>query len=193
VANNAGWEKSQLRCSVNGTRVPDFKTGIAGGKYTVEADYHNKGDERRYRWMGVTVTPENLYFGTREENSKHFNRTDEDWKRGGTRFMGEMVGDWACDLRMDGNVVRQFAFKVNDKGRVEHHPAESVPGFPKLLPTVSLIDMRLPAKNTFDLRVNPAALKKSMRYGMPWPKHEAFDAFKKSLPGASGFADPGKK
>jgi hypothetical protein len=188
TAKNPG--DAQFRCTVNGKRIDDFKTSVQTNGYDIEGLYHVKGEERRYHWVPMIFSPDRLYFGTRDELKKHFNNTDEDIARGEWRITAEMPGKWECNLRANGNVVRQFLFDVNDKGRIEPHAAQSAPGFPKLLPSVVWVDMRLPAKNEFDERVRPDAIKKSMRYGQPWPKHEAFDAAKKALPPASGLADP---
>jgi hypothetical protein len=104
-----------------------------------------------------------------------------------------MPGAWACDLRSDGQVLRSFRFQVSAKGRVLPSAAQGAAGFPLLHPDVVHVDMRIPAKGHGETRFRPQAIRKSMRYGMPWPKHPAIDAFLKSLPPASGLPDPGKK
>lgn len=72
---------------------------------------------------------------------------------------------------------------------------QSVAGAPMLRPGVVMMDVRLPAKNSFDLRVRGAAIKGSMAYGMPWPKHDSLTEMLGSAPPDSGFPDPkpGKK
>lgn len=190
MANVVTFRDPMLRWSVNGQKVPDFKVSIQTNGYEIEALYHVNGDERRYRWSPMRFYPERLWFGTREEVSKHHRVNDEDIARGEMRILAEMAGDWDCMLRAEGKPIRQFMFKVNDKGRIEPSEAQSALGFPKLPPSVVWVDMRIPAKSEFDLRVRPDAMTKSMPYGMPWPKHPAFDAAKKALPPASGLADP---
>jgi len=190
MATNSSPPDAQLRCTVNGKRIDDFQASIQTNGYDIEGLYHVKGEERRYHWSPMIMVPDRLYYGEREELKKHFNRTDEEIKNGEWRITAELAGDWDCNLRSGGNVVRRFLFKVNDKGRIEPSPAQSAAGFPKLLPSVVWVDMRLPEKNAFDGRVRPDAIKKAMRYGQPWPKHEAFEAAKKALPPASGLADP---
>jgi hypothetical protein len=179
----------QLRCTVDGKKVPDFEVYF-GSEGSVEADYLVGNQERRYRWTPREMTVSRLMWGTHEQLAK------KDLVGKGapdSRLLHEMAGDWACNLRYEGQVVRQLSFTVNKKGLVQPSEAQTAPGFPKLQPGVVHIDMRLPAKNAFDQRIDPQAIKKSMPYGMPWPKHPQLDEFRGSLPKASGLPDPGKK
>jgi hypothetical protein len=183
------FQTAQLRCSVNGQKIPDFEAA-SQSSYDIEGLYHVKGEERRYHWQPVVMTPRLLKWGKEADIKKHFGYSDDDWKRGGDRALGNLPGDWDCVLRADGKQIRRFMFKVDADGKLVRSAAESAPGFPKTLPSVVWVDMRLPEKNEWDTRVNPAAIKRSMQYGLPWPKHEIFDRLRKEVPPQSGFADP---
>jgi hypothetical protein len=191
-------ESPQLRCTVNGRREPDFQTALGSqAGSSVSQDALINGNKLVYSWLPQDVSVERLRWGTREEIKETLSGSPDKDKilqrmttEDGYRLIADMAGDWSCDLRYQGNVIRQFSFQVNDKGRILRSAAQSAPGFPRLVPGVVHVDMRLPAKNSFDDRVRPAAIAKSMPYGMPWPKHPMIDAFRQSLPPASGLQDP---
>jgi hypothetical protein len=188
-------ERPHLRCSVNGRKEPDFQAYHVTSVGNVSEDALISGKQLTYSWGPQIVIPDRLLWGTREEVMEARNWNDKEFKRltseGGYRLLADMAGDWSCDLRHQGSVIRQFSFQVNDRGRILQSAAQSAPGFPRLVTGVAHVDMRLPAKNSFDTRVRPGAIAKSMPYGMPWPKHPMIDAFRQSLPPASGLPDLG--
>jgi hypothetical protein len=188
-------EDPQMRCTVDGKKQPDFEGKLASGVGGVSVDAFIKGKQVTYQWGPEVMSPDRLWWGTYDEVKKDtvMKWEPEKAKAAGYHYLADMAGVWDCKLRYQSNVVREFRFKVNDKGRIEPSAAQSAPGFPKLPPGVVHIEMRLPAKNDFDTRVRPDAIKKSMPYGLPWPKHADIDAFKKSLPAASGLKNPPRK
>jgi hypothetical protein len=187
-------EEPHLRCTVDGKKVPDFKTTFSTvGSAGIDEDTHVKGKERNYVWNGWVLQPYRLFWGTEKElKEKRVIWDDkqlEEQKRNGYRFLYEMPGDWECHLRYQGKPIRQFSFHVNEKGTIDPSEAQSAPGFPMLPDGVVHVEMRLP-RNSFDTRVRSDAIKKSMRYGMPWPRHPAIEEFKRSLPAPYGLPDP---
>lgn len=189
-------ETPDLRCTVDGKRLPDegaYGIGV-GGAITVDM---LAGKEKRvYSWSSAGFSPERLLWGTFEEVKATRGWSTWDHAKANEEryhFLADHPGSWACDARVDGQVLRSFTFQVNDKGRVLPSAAQSAPGFPLLPPGVVHVEMRIPAKGHGETRFRPQAIRKSMRYGMPWPKHPSFEAFKKSLPPASGLPDPGGK
>ena len=182
--------RGKLRCSVGGTKLDDIDVGTDTGKVVVEALDNASGEERRLKWTQMKLMFDRILFGTRDEYAKHRNMPVAELKD--SRFLGDNPGDWTCDLRKDGAVVRTFRFQVNDQGRIAPHPAQSAPGAPMLRPDVVMIDVRLPGKNTYDLRVRGNAIKAAMAYGMPWPKDDSVKEMLAAAPADSGFPDPGK-
>jgi hypothetical protein len=180
--------RGKLRCTVGGVKTPDIDVGTDTGKVVVEALDNATGDDHRYKWSQMKLMFDRVYFGQRDEVIKHRNSGGD---YADTRFLGDNPGDWVCDLRHEGNVLRTFRFHVNDQGRIDQHPAQSATGV-LLRPGVAMIDVRLPAKNAYDLRVRGAAIKGSMAYGMPWPKHDSLKEMLGAAPADSGFPDPGK-
>jgi hypothetical protein len=56
---------------------------------------------------------------------------------------------------------------------------------------IALIDLRLTKDSqSFDKRINPAAMKKSMGYGLPWPTHPKVKIIQASYPPKFGQPDP---
>ncbi|MBK9036804.1 MAG: hypothetical protein IPL61_37070 [Myxococcales bacterium] len=182
----------KMRCTAAGVKLRDIDVSTDTGKVVVEALDNASGEDRRHKWTQMSLSFNAFMFGMRDEVIK-FRDSGGDYKD--TLFLGDNPGDWVCDLRKDGAVVRTFRFHVNDQGRIDPHPAQSVAGAPLLRPGVVMIDVRLPAKNAFDLRVRGSAIKGSMAYGMPWPKHDSLKEMLDAAPPDSGFPDPkpGKK
>ena len=191
----AGQGAPVLRCTVDGKRLPDERTsGISiGSPIEVDMLAPREKDKRTYRWVSSGLSPSRLLWGTFEEVKKTRGWSTWDHAKAneeGYHFLADHPGSWACDARVEGQVIRQFSFRVNDKGLVQPSEAQGAPGFPMLPPGVVHVEMRIPAKSHGERRFRPQAIRKSMAYGMPWPKHPAFEAFKKSLPPASGLPDP---
>jgi hypothetical protein len=177
----------KLRCTAAGAKVRDIDVSTDTGKVVVEALDDASGEDRRYKWNQMTLRFDGFSFGQRDEVIK-FRDSGGDYKD--HLFLGDHPGDWVCDLRKDGAVVRTFRFHVNEQGRIDPHPAQSVAGAPLLRPGVVMVDVRLPATNTFDLRVRGAAIKGSMAYGLPWPKQDSLKEMLGAAPADSGFPDP---
>lgn len=189
-------EAPVLRCTVDGKRIPDERTSGVGVGGPIEVDMLAGKEKRVYSWSSSGFTPSRLLWGTFEEVKETRGWSTWDHAKAnaeGYHFLADHPGSWTCDARVEGQAIRQFTFQVNEKGRVLPSAAQSAPGFPLLPPGVVHVEMRIPAKGHGETRFRPQAIRKSMRYGMPWPVHPAFEAFKKSLPPASGLPDPGGK
>ena len=180
VASSVGDVDAKLRCSVGGKRLPDFQVK-SGSNGTIEADEEIDGQVVNYRWQ--TVVLEGLQYGHLPEDDKH---------SAADRFLGTNPGDWACDLRREGKVIRQYRFHVTPEGRVAPHPGQGGKDAPYLLEGLVLIDTTIPADSAIDQRVNPEAIRKGMRFGQPWPQHPSIKEMLAKLPKASGLPDPGK-
>jgi hypothetical protein len=189
VAKAVGNLEAQLRCTVDGKRQPDFKVWLNSNNSTVELEDDSTGTDLRYHWTPISMAPAGLLFGTREEARA---ATNADLDPAEVRVLAELPGAWACDVRSEGKVLRSLRFTVTPEGRVAPHPAQAAKGAPKLLPSVSIVEIVLPKENGFDERVRPDAMRASDRYGLPWPQHESTEARRASLPPASGLPDPGK-
>ena len=189
-------ETPVLRCAVDGKRLPDEKTNGVGVGGAIEVDMLVGKEKRVYSWSSSGFSPDRLLWGTFEEVKETRGWSTWDHAKAAEEryhFLADHPGAWACDVRMEGRVIRQLTFQVNDKGRVLPSASQSAEGFPLLPPGVVHVNMRIPAKGHGETRFRPQAIRKSMRYGMPWPKHPVFDAFKKSLPPPSGLPDPPTK
>ncbi len=169
------WE---LRCTVNGTKIPDLDAAGIEGVGSIQADQVKKGTGAHtlYSWVQLVVVP-NIYWGPKKED-KHPNAA----------WLIDHAGDWVCNLRTDAKNVRELRFHVNDQGMVESDPMAAAG--PPLADGTALVDVRIPKDSKFDLRVRPAAMTKSRGYGLPWPKHPNVKAILGSLPPSSGLPDP---
>lgn len=179
---------ASLRCTVDGEKRfedisfldPQSRTG------NIEADYlTKKGERQTYHWERRSENLD-LRWGKREDLETYLQKqTQQDL------FLGEHPGAWACRLRIDGKTVREFFFDVNKDGMVLTDEIQSAPdAIPTISKTISLIEMRIGKDaKTFDERIDPAAIKKSMGFGLPWPTHAKVKAMHKTLPPKSGLPD----
>lgn len=173
----------QLRCTIEGKRVPDLDTYV-GSENRTSFGVRTGGEITEYGWSRVGVVPRKAHWGTREEvTAAHTGGAQNDF------VFGEHPGAWSCDLRADGKVLRTLKFEVGVDGKVAAHPSQAAEGAPTLWPGVGMIDVYLP-KEPPDFRVRPDAIRKSHSFGLSWAKNDRTEAFLKSLPAASGPADP---
>jgi hypothetical protein len=106
------------------------------------------------------------------------------------RFLGDHPGAWSCDLRVDGRVLRSLMFSVGADGRVAPHPEQTGPQAFRMVPGLTLIDVRLPSSPP-DEYVDPAAIRASLQFGQPRRQADAWTASLATLPAASiGNANP---
>ena len=124
----------KLRCTAAGIKVRDIDVSTDTGRVVVEALDDASGEERRYKWNQMTLAFDGISFGTRDEVVK-FRDSGGDYKD--HVFLGDHPGDWVCDLRKDGAVVRTFRFHVNAQGRIDPHRCRASPAHPCCAPVSS--------------------------------------------------------
>jgi hypothetical protein len=181
------FKNGTLRCTVNGKKIPDFDT--SSDRVTdsptdqIEASFTTKaGSQIKYEWKHVGFTIRAWVGPKSDPNGIH--------DPSQVRYLADSPGAWICDLRSDGNVLRTFLFDVDDQGLIVQNEILSGKGAPPTLPDVRMIEVRLPKKTTYDQRVNPAAMKKTMAFGLAWPDHPKVKDIQAALPPKSGLADP---
>lgn len=178
IASKDNSFNAQLRCTVDGTKLPDFDGSVQQrGGGDLEADIiPPKGDRQTWHWSGVEFDPDHLKFGPKKDDN--------------ATYLGEHPGNWDCQLRRSGIAVREFLFHVNDKGRVDSHPMQQAKNAYPVAPNIALIDVRIPKDNGLDQRIKPDLLRKSRGYGMPWPDDPSVKATLAALPAAYENAHP---
>lgn len=180
-----------LRCTVNGTKkLPDIALDPQGGgdeTGTIEADVQPKNGERvTYRWQRMDLMAE-LLWGKRETLKYDMPKTQAK-----DTVLSDNPGKWECKLRHDGKAIRVLSFVVDNNGMILPDEIQSGKGAIAMINSrVVLIDNRLtPDSASFDKRINPAAMKKSMGFGLPWPTHPKVQTIQGSYPAKSGQPDP---
>jgi hypothetical protein len=182
--------QSSLRCTVNGTKkLPDFAVDPQGGGGTgdVEADTQPINGERvTYRWQKMDLMFE-LLWGRRDTLKWDMPKTQPK-----DTILSDNPGKWDCNLRKDGKTIREILFNVDKDGMVLQDEIQTAKdAIPTVSNKVTLVDLRLTKDSqTFDKRINPAAMKKSMGYGLPWPTHPKVKIIQASYPPKSGQPDP---
>lgn len=170
-----------LRCRVGDVRIPDRRISAANyADYTVEERVDASSDTRVVGWYRMRYDVLDLWWGTRIEGPG----TDA------LVFLGDHPGDWSCDVRSEGEVLRTFRFSVDAAGIVVPHALEADPGFPPLLPGLHVCDVRLPAASARDAAIDPDAIRAGFQYGTPWAVPAAVADMLAALPRASGTSLP---
>lgn len=182
---------ASLRCTVNGTKkLPDFSVDPQGGSDTgtIEADTQPiKGERVTYRWQKMNLLLGPLW-GRRSTLKWDMPKTQPK-----DTVLSDNPGKWDCMLRKDGKAIRELLFTVDNDGMVLQDEIQTAKdAIPVVSNKVTLVDLRLTKdSNTFDKRIVPAALKKSMAFGLPWPTHAKVKTIQASFPAKSGQPDPG--
>jgi hypothetical protein len=179
-----------LRCTVDGKKkLADISLSPQGGGDTgqVELDHQPKNGERMtYRWQKAKFLLE-VKWGKRETLKWDMPKNEPK-----DRVLSDNPGKWECGLRHDGKTIRQLLFTVDKDGMILPDEMQSGKGaIPVVSSRVALIDLRLTKDSqSFDKRIVPAALKKSMGFGLPWPGHPKVKNIQGSFPAKSGLPDP---
>lgn len=189
-SNGGSLNDATLRCTVDGTKkLADIPLSPQGGSDSgeIEADHQPlKGDRLTYRWQKSKMLMDILW-GKRSTLKWDMAKTQA--KDG---VLSDNPGKWDCKLRHEGKAIRQILFTVDKDGMISQDEMQTGKGaIPVVSDRVVLVDVRLtPDSQTFDQRIVPAALKKSMGFGLPWPTHPKVKVIQASYPPKSGMPDP---
>ena len=180
-----------LRCTVNGTKklsdIPLSPQGGGSATGTIEADVQPTNGERvTYRWQKMDLMADVLW-GKRSTLQYDMPKTQPK-----DTVLSDNPGKWECNLRHEGKAIRQLLFTVDNNGMIVQDEIQTGKNpIPTVSSRVVLIDLRLTKDSaTFDKRINPAAMKKSMGFGLPWPTHPKVQVIQASYPAKSGQPDP---
>jgi len=189
IAFAAGGTTFNARCTVDGTKkIADFEVGenTGGGLSTGIDHLPSKGDRVSYGWSKLVFVMD-IYWGKRDTLKYDMGKTMEK-----DRVLSDNPGKWLCDLRKDGLVVRQLGFTVDKDGMVQQSEIQSGKNpIPTVSKNVVMIENRFTKDSgKFDNRINPAAMKASMGYGLPWPEHPKVKEIQATYPAKSGLPDP---
>ena len=184
AASTEGLSNPVLRCTVGSKKLADIKLSESGSdSQQITIDNQPKsGARKQVTWRRVPLMPD-VYWGKRDTLNP---------KIEADRALVDNPGKWECGLRREGKTLRQLSFTVNADGMVEQAEMQSGKNpVPVFSDRVVLIDMRLGKDAaTYDQRINPDAMRKSMGFGLPWPDHPQVKAIHASFPPKSGIAFP---
>jgi hypothetical protein len=186
-SSNSGLNgNATLRCTVDGKRLPDFEAHLdpanQGSPQTqIEASYTSSNGQHTYTFQHYQVDP-GFRFGPKTKEDQKLTPDQ-------VRFAVDHPGKYDCLLRKDGKQLRQFMFTVDEKGMIQQSDMQSGKRALKTLSNVVLIDMKLPADNGVEERLRPEAMRRSIRFGLPWPDHTRAKELQAAFPAASGQPD----
>lgn len=177
------YQDAQVRCSVDGQRLPELSGNIRSStaQLTVEDRQFVDGVHEEtvaYNWMRFWAAPM-LWHGQRgfglDPNAI---------------FLGEHPGQWACQIRSAGEVVRELRFVVGPDGNIVRHAEQLDPAGVWLPPQVFLADVRFPSPNRFDFSFQPQILRERGFWGHRWAQPAAFAEQFAAMPPAAGRSEP---
>lgn len=182
-------QQPTMRCTAEGKKIPDIAISAQSGSDTedIELDHQpKKGDRQTYHWNRQKFLLEVLW--GKRDTLKH----DMKDKHPKDLVLSDNPGKWECNLRHDGKVIRQINFVVDKDGMIQQDEIQSgKKAIPTVSPKVVLVDLRFTKDSaTYDERINPAEMKKSMGFGLPWPDHPKVKTIQGSYPAKSGLPDP---
>lgn len=183
--------KGSLRCKVDGKKeIPDITMSEQGGSDTEEIEFDHsplKGARQTFKWAKKKYSLD-ITYGKRDTL-----KWDLGKKMDPDTVLADNPGAWMCKLRHDGKAIRELYFNVDKDGMIMPDEIQTAAknGIPVVSPRVVLIDVRLTKDSaTFDKRIIPEAIKKSMPFGLPWPDHPKVKTIHASYPPKSGMPDP---
>jgi hypothetical protein len=152
-------EATSLRCSVDGKRLTDFDASGPYDRVLESSDWRDpQVNQRVPHLMRYHLWIRGLKWGKAAAGAS----TEP---VPGVATMGDHPGQWSCDWREKGKVIRTFAFTVGADGFTVPHP-EQAAGL--ALPRgKSMVDVTLP-ETAPDPYVDPAASKASGFWGQAW-------------------------
>ena len=187
--NDDSLGNAKLRCKVGAKQIADIGLGDESGSDTedVELDHQpSKGERRHYHWTKKKLMAD-VFWGKRETL-----KWEMPQKTAPDGVLSDNPGAWECFLRINGKNIRQINFTVDKDGMIQNDEIQTGKNpIPSTSPRVVFIDVR-PTKDasSWDKRIVPAAMKKSLQYGLPWPDHPKVKTIQASFPPKSGLPDP---
>jgi len=160
------------RCVVDGT--PLEKDIAMGGNSLIDIQATDS-KERTFHYRKVEVGFD-AYWGP------HSRYLDHD-----PFMLVDHPGAWECRVRRDGRTVRELRFAVTPDGKIQSDEMQSGGNPIPMTEDTAFIDNRLGKDaSSLDERFDPAAYKKSLQYGLPWPDHPKVKLIHSALPAKFG-------
>lgn len=178
-------QNTTLRCKIGDKKLPDIEVSEqeTSGRALVDSVMTPvKGEDVIYHWERKVFLLD-VYWGPKAT----LKDTSEP-------VLADYPGTWECGLRNAGKTIRTIYFTVDADGMIQQDAIQSGKNpIPTVSDKVVLIDVRFTKdSSSYDKRISPDAMKKSMQWGLPWPDHPKVKEIQKSYPAKSGLADPPK-
>jgi hypothetical protein len=154
---------STFRCKVGDKQLDDFKLSFGGvGGSTIDVDVlKDSGPRLSYHYHRTRVDIDDMYWGTRDAYKGSLTKDK-------MRFAGDTPGDWVCNARLEGKVMRTFSFTIGADGLIVKTGLETATKNPITLPSgTTVVNMTIP--KDVEVHFRPAAVKASYGWGAPWP------------------------
>jgi hypothetical protein len=166
AAGNQGWsgDGETLRCSVGGKKLVDTDASIGDTLLAETIDWRGPDAEKHeVHFHRLRFVPSALLWGTSDKIGE--DHLKKQIAAGDTILLGDHPGDWSCDLRQKGKVLRTFTFTVGSDGRIAPH-AEQAAGL-ALPPGEVMVGVSFP-DDVLDTYFDPAAVKAAGFFGRAW-------------------------
>lgn len=180
---NTYYRDPSWRCSLNGERVAALDRGddvvesVADISIDDDRVVRNQRTTTHYTFRQMWIKPHMLWDPSRGQGNSEAWRYD----------LSAHPGDYRCELRDAGRVVREFRFTVGADGRVAPHAIEAA-GTLTFRSGMHLIETHFPSSNASELGFDQSAVRRSVAFGRTWPA--ASRSWLQSLPRSYGQTQP---
>lgn len=157
------WGSETMRCNAAGTKLADVRSGVGGFQLAESLDWRGPDKPKHaVKWQKLVAMPTGFRWGTSKGLSEDEQRR-YDAKE--LVILGDHPGEWSCDLRRKGKVLRTFTFTVGKDGRIAPH-AEQGAGL-RLLKSEAMVSVSFP-DDVWDAYFDPERMKAAGFFGRPW-------------------------
>ncbi len=157
------WGTETFRCVAAGKKLPDVRSGVGSMQLAETIDWRGPDAAKHVViWKQMRVAPTGFRWGT---SAKLTDDEQRQHKSGDLVLLGDHPGDWSCDLRRKGKVLRTFTFTVGADGRIADHPEQGA-GL-RLLRSEAMVSVSFPDE-AWDAYFDPARVKAVGFFGRPW-------------------------
>jgi hypothetical protein len=185
--DDTNYRDPSWRCTLDGERVPELDVGddVVESISDIRVDDDRMQGRNRqtthYAWRLMWVKPAMIWG---ERNPRVSSTASND------RYnLSEHPGDYVCQLRNDGEMVRQLSFTVTGEGTIAAHPAQTE-GDLSLRPGAYFVEATFPDRNPVETSFDRDAVRSSVAFGREWPNDPEVRRWLQSLPRSFGDSEP---
>lgn len=187
--DDTNYRDPSWRCTRDGELAPELSVGddvvesLTDIRVTDDQMRGRSRETTHYAWRLMWVKPEWIW-GT-ERNPRAPSTVSN------SRYnISEHPGEYVCQLRNEGEMVRTFRFTITEEGTAAPHPAQTAEGGVSLRPGAFFVETGFPRRNGAETSFDRDAVRRSVAFGRAWPDDPAVRRWLQGLPPSFGRSEP---